>query len=78
MGVLIEIAQDLALDEKRAEEVLKHRLYSLKVNEDWQRAWATGVTGVPTFTAKELYVYGHQPPEVLSRFIKHLDTIDSN
>tara|TARA_A100001388_G_scaffold64021_1_gene44754 strand:- start:6314 stop:6874 length:561 start_codon:yes stop_codon:yes gene_type:complete len=78
MGVLIEIAQDLSLDDKRAEEVLKHRLYSLKVNEDWQRAWATGVTGVPTFTAKELYVYGHQPPEVLSRFIKHLDTIDSN
>jgi len=31
---------------------------------------------VPTFTAKELYVYGHQPPEVLGRFIKHLETID--
>ena len=50
--VLTEIAQDLALDDKRAEEALRHRLYSPKVNEDWQRAWATGVTGVPTFTAK--------------------------
>ena len=74
--VLTEIAQDLALDDKRAEEALRHRLYSPKVNEDWQRAWATGVTGVPTFTAKELYVYGHQPPEVLGRFIKHLEIID--
>ena len=62
MGALIEIAQDLSLDDKRAEEVLKHRLYSLKVNEDWQRAWATGATGVLPYS-KELYVYGHHPPK---------------
>jgi predicted DsbA family dithiol-disulfide isomerase len=74
VNILKEIAEDLGLDTARATEALNHRLYSPQVNADWQRAWENGVTGVPTFTAKELYVYGHQPPEILGRFIRHLQT----
>ena len=47
-------------------------MFAERVNMDWQRAWETGVTGVPTFTSRDLYVVGCQPYEVLERFVDHL------
>ena len=63
MGALIEIAQDLSLDDKRAEEVLKHRLYSLKVNEDWQRAWATGELACLPLQQRTVRLWSSSSPE---------------
>ncbi len=70
--VLVELASSAGLDADEARRILTGRIYSTQVNEDWQRAWREGVTGVPTFTARELYVVGCQPFPVLERFVQHL------
>lgn len=75
--VLLEIVRGIGLPVDRAEAVLANRLFSPAVNADWQRAWENGITGVPTFTSQDLFVVGHQSPEVLARFIRHLQTLDS-
>ena len=69
---LIDIAGSVGLDENVARSVIKERTFSPKVTLDWERAWSEGVTGVPTFTARDLFVYGCQPYEVLVRFYNHL------
>ena len=74
-AALLDIVRELDLPLERAEEVLANRLYSTTVNADWQRAWENGITGVPTYTAKDLFVVGYQPPDVLARFVKHLKTL---
>ena len=75
VDTLISIAESSGLDGAEARRVLTHRLFSPQVNNDWQRAWASGVTGVPTFSSRDLYVVGCQPYEVLERFLQHLRTL---
>lgn len=72
MDVLIEIAESVGLDPEEAKNVLKNRLFSPQVEKDWERAWSNGVTGVPTFSSRDLFVVGCQPYEVLERFYNHL------
>ena len=72
LPTLVEIAEAVGLDGGEAAQVLKERSFSPKVTEDWERAWLNGVTGVPTFSYKDLYVFGAQPYEVLLRFVNHL------
>ena len=69
---LIDIAGSVGLDKQTAREVIESRSFSAKVTEDWNRAWENGVTGVPTFVARDLFVYGSQPYEVLERFYNNL------
>lgn len=69
---LIDIARSVGLDPDAAHEVLKERSFSPQVTADWNRAWENGITGVPTFTSRDLFVYGQQPYEVLERFYNHL------
>lgn len=69
---LCRIAQSVGLDEVEARRVLATREFSARVDEDWQRSRATGVTGVPTFYASDLVVVGCQPYETLERFVQHL------
>ena len=71
-GTLIEIAGSVGLDETEAEEVIRSRSFSPQVTSDWDRAWENGITGVPTFVARDLFVYGCQPYEVLERFYNNL------
>ncbi len=70
--VLITLAATAGLDIDTATEVLDHRLMSPQVNDNWQRAWNSGVTGVPTFWCQDLYVMGCQPYETLLKFVNHL------
>lgn len=69
---LVTIAGSLDLDEAAAREALTTRAFSDKVDEDWARSRASGVTGVPTFTAQGLAVVGCQPYETLEKFVQHL------
>lgn len=73
--VLLDIADTAGLDRDSAAEVLKTRSFSDQVTRDWERAWSEGVTGVPTFTSRDLFVYGCQPYEVLVRFYNHLEKL---
>ena len=69
---LIDIAGSVGLDRQEARNIIESRSFSAKVTEDWNRAWENGITGVPTFVAKDLFVYGCQPYEVLLRFYENL------
>jgi predicted DsbA family dithiol-disulfide isomerase len=73
---LVQLAKKAGLDEVQARDVLQNRSFEQQVNEDWQRSQQTGVTGVPTFFAKDLIVVGCQPYETLEKFVKHLLTLD--
>jgi predicted DsbA family dithiol-disulfide isomerase len=75
VDVLVSLASEAGLDQTEARRVLDGRLFSPQINKDWERAWQSGVTGVPTFTSRELYVVGCQPYEVLERFVNHLNEL---
>jgi predicted DsbA family dithiol-disulfide isomerase len=75
--VLIELVKQAGLDETEARNVLADRRFGQKVDEDWQRARALGLSGVPTFVSAELYVVGNQTYDVLLRFLNHLRKLKS-
>ena len=72
INVLLGLAAQAGLDNNEARRILEGRIFSPQVNSDWERAWKIGVTGVPTFTSKDLYLVGCQPYEVLEKFLQHL------
>ncbi len=69
---LVDIARSVGLNADAASSVIASRSFSPRVSADWERAWENGVTGVPTFVARDLFVYGCQPYEVLVRFYNNL------
>ncbi len=69
---LVSIAESVGLDGDEASRMLETRMFSPQVNNDWNKAWGSGVTGVPTFLSRDLLVVGCQPYEVLVRFVNHL------
>ncbi len=72
IDALVAIAESVGLDGSAARTVLEDRSFKEQVDEDWQRAYQLGITGVPTFYQNDLVVVGCQPYEVLERFVKHL------
>lgn len=73
--ILVGLAEAAGLKSAEAEEVLKNRTFRDTVDQDWKSAMESGITGVPTFTAKDLYVVGCQPYEILERFVTHLQSL---
>lgn len=71
-ATLIEIVGSVGLDQQAARQVLDQRAFSEQVTQAWERAWNSGITGVPTFFSRDLFVFGCQPYEVLERFYNHL------
>ena len=69
---LLEIAKSAGLDPQLAKQALENRAFADEVNRDWEFARENGITGVPTFHAKDLLLYGSQPYEVLERFYNNL------
>ena len=68
--VTIAVESGLGGDETRA--MLEQRTMREAIDRDWQQARQYGITGVPTFTGKDLMVVGCQPYDVLERFVQHL------
>ena len=75
--VLVDLAGQAGLDRREAGLGLSERRFSEKVEDDWRRARALGLSGVPTFVSSELYVVGCQPFDVLMRFVEHLRSAGS-
>ena len=69
---LLEITRSAGLDPNLAEQALENRAFADQVNRDWEFARENGITGVPTFHAKNFFLYGSQPFEVLERFYNNL------
>jgi|TARA_B100001964_G_C14221602_1_gene595545 predicted DsbA family dithiol-disulfide isomerase len=70
--VLVSLAGEAGLDQEEARQILQERIFSPQVDMDWERSRQAGITGVPTFSSRELYVVGCQPYEILERFVNHL------
>jgi len=77
IDALVEIAGSVGLDTMEAGKVLEERTFQAQVDRDWQYSYATGITGVPAFLAKNQVVVGCQPYEMLERFIKQLRGISA-
>ena len=73
---LLRITESAGLDPYLAEQALEKRSFADEVNQDWEFARENGITGVPTFHAKDLFLYGSQPFEVLERFYNNLKNKD--
>jgi len=70
--VLLEIVGSAGLSVDEARQVIESRSFSDRIDADWEKARAYGVTGVPTFVAGGYGVVGAQPYEVLEQFIEKL------
>jgi predicted DsbA family dithiol-disulfide isomerase len=66
---LVKVAESVGLDGAEARRVLEERTFRGAIDEDWKRARAIGVTGVPTFAAAGRGVVGAQPYEVLEQLV---------
>ena len=75
--VLIDLAGEAGLDKEETRRILEGRIFSSQIDKDWERARQSGITGVPTFTSRELYIVGCQPYEVLERFVHHLNELQA-
>ncbi|MCB1644056.1 MAG: DsbA family protein [Pseudomonadales bacterium] len=73
--LLLELVAASGLDTSEAVRVIDERLFARFIDADWFQAREQGVTGVPTFMCKDLYVVGCQPYETLIRFVNHLRTL---
>ena len=67
---LVELAKEVYLPEKEAQDVLKARVFSAAVDRDWARSRALGVTAVPTFLLDGQVVVGAQPYPVLEQLME--------
>ena len=68
--VLVDVAKSVGLDEAEARRAIEDGAFADAVDDDWKRARAMGVTGVPTYVADRRGVVGAQPYEVLERLAK--------
>jgi predicted DsbA family dithiol-disulfide isomerase len=68
---LVYLAKSLSLPEKEARSVLELRTSKAKVDSDWSRSRALGITGVPTFMVDRQAIVGFQPYEALEQFLKN-------
>jgi predicted DsbA family dithiol-disulfide isomerase len=62
----VNIAGSVGLSADTAREILTKRKFEQAVDEDWQRAQRTGISGVPTFVVDGHKVVGAQPYDVLA------------
>ena len=67
---LIALVKSIGLSAKEARSVLELRTFKEKVDSDWSRSRALGITGVPTFVADQQATVGFQPYEVLEQFLE--------
>ena len=72
VDTLLDITDSVGLDVKTARAVIETRSFKPQVTTDWDRAYEDGITRVPTYSSRDLFVFGCQPYEVLERFYDHL------
>jgi predicted DsbA family dithiol-disulfide isomerase len=67
-AVLVDVIEALNMNIDKAREVIRKRSFQSQVDSDWQRAYALGVTAVPTFVKDGEMLVGAQPYDALERF----------
>ena len=70
VSVLVELAESLGLDRRKAEEILSRGTFKDEVDRDWEYSRASGITAVPAFLAGGRVVVGAQPYDVLGELVR--------
>ena len=70
MEVLVEIARSCGVDPAAAREALTERTFKDAVDADWAKARRYGITGVPSFVARNQKLVGAQPYEILEKLVQ--------
>jgi len=73
-AVLIRVAESVGLPADEPRDVLADRTFKEAVDEDWERASRSGITGVPSFIAGNYKVVGAQPYDMLVELLKAVGT----
>ena len=73
MGILIELAENMGLSSKIAQEVLEKRSFKGEVDQDWSLANSKGIRAVPTFVFNDKILVGAQPYDNMRKFIEGKD-----
>lgn len=69
--VLVQLAEEVGLDGKEAEEVLNSHQFSKEVEQEIQQAQVYGIRGVPFFVFEKKYgISGAQPQEVFEQTVR--------
>jgi predicted DsbA family dithiol-disulfide isomerase len=67
--VLLEIARNVGLPEKEAEEILTSRAYKEKVDKDWADSRFKSINAVPTFVMGQHKLIGAQSYQALVELV---------
>ena len=67
--VLVDVAQSCGLDANTVRRALIDRTFKDAVDANWARARQYGITGVPSFVARQQKLVGAHPYEVLERLV---------
>ena len=70
MATLTEIAVSVGLSADAARDVIESGTYRQAIDNEWSRAYKTGITAVPTFILGNHSLVGAQPYPVLKAFIR--------
>src|SRR5207248_1986791 len=57
-GVLVDVARSVGLPAETVHDVLVKRTFEKAVDEDWEKARRSGITGVPNFMAGSYKLVG--------------------
>ncbi len=71
-SVLLDAVEEAKLDVHGARKVLRERSFSAALDQEWQRARAYQISGVPAFIAGGYQMTGFQPPKELRRFLDYV------
>jgi predicted DsbA family dithiol-disulfide isomerase len=70
VSVLVQLAESLGLDGRRAEEILSRATFKDEVDRDWEYSLASSITAVPTFLVGSRVAVGAQPYHVLEELVR--------
>jgi predicted DsbA family dithiol-disulfide isomerase len=70
VNILSDIAKSVGLDAGEAHDMMAGRIFKEAVDNDWARAYESGVTAVPTFLMNGQTLVGAQQYNALANFLR--------
>jgi len=70
IDVLVRIAESCGIPGDDARRALNERTFKDAVDADWAKARRYGITGVPSFVARNQKLVGAQPYEILEKLVQ--------
>lgn len=69
--VLVRIVESMGLPGSEARDVLEKRVYRERIDREWRRAEAMGISAVPSCVMENRVLAGAQPYETFESFVKY-------